>query len=182
MCSDVTRAVEIHRTMTPHQMALRIVELEALGVDLAESDWQDGAELGPTQADYRELQVQHDALQTRLHLAERALRSAGYTHLSPANEWKPPLGPSASPLLARINHLSGLVDTYDHERQLYREQRDALASLLREARPITAYAIEIFDWEGGGVGTDEAKMLLSHIDALLPRDGQTTEPVGKGVV
>ena len=167
--SDMTnRAAEIHRSMTPHQMALRIVELETLGVDLAESDWQDGAELGPTQADYRELQVKHDALQTRLRLAERALRSAGYTRLSRANEWKPPLGPSASPLLGRIDHLSGLVDTYDHERQLYREQRDALASLLREARPsLQAFSETALDEPEA----DEDLDLLRRIDAALVGEG-----------
>lgn len=167
--SELTnRAAEIHRSMTPHQMALRIVELEALGIDLAESDWQDGAEQAPTKANYRELQAQYDALQTRLHLAERALRSAGYTQLSPANEWKPPLGPSASPLLNRIDHLSGLVDTYGHERQLYREQRDALASLLREART----SLQAFSETGlDEPEADEDLDLLRRIDAALGGEG-----------
>lgn len=44
-------------------------------------------------------------IKARLALAEKALTSAGYTQLSPANEWKPPLGPSASPLLQRIAQL-----------------------------------------------------------------------------
>lgn len=35
MCKATERAVELHRTMTPHQMALRIVELED-ALELAE--------------------------------------------------------------------------------------------------------------------------------------------------
>lgn len=41
----------------------------------------------------------------RLHRAERALLRAGWTHSEGAEEWKPPLGPSASPLLDEIASL-----------------------------------------------------------------------------
>ena len=42
----------------------------------------------------------------RLELAESALKAAGFTQASPSNQWKPPVGPSASPLLQRIDDLS----------------------------------------------------------------------------
>jgi len=41
----------------------------------------------------------------RLHRAERALLRAGWTHSEGAQEWKPPLGTSASPLLDEIERL-----------------------------------------------------------------------------
>ena len=47
----------------------------------------------------------HDELVEQLDKATRALESAGYTQMSTANEWKPPIGPSASPLLQRIDQL-----------------------------------------------------------------------------
>ena len=42
----------------------------------------------------------------RLALAESSLKAAGFTQASPSNQWKPPVGPSASPLLQRIDDLS----------------------------------------------------------------------------
>ena len=42
----------------------------------------------------------------RLELAENSLKAAGFTQDSPSNQWKPPVGPSASPLLQRIDDLS----------------------------------------------------------------------------
>lgn len=72
--SEITnRAAEIHRGMTPHQMALRLVE----------------------QGD-------------QLDRAVRALTRAGFTDLG-GQEWKPPLGPSASPLLDRVDVLTVLL-------------------------------------------------------------------------
>ena len=54
----------------------------------------------------------------RLELAESALKAAGFTQASPSNQWKPPVGPSASPMLQRIDDLS--------------TQRDELLSLVEE--------------------------------------------------
>ena len=54
----------------------------------------------------------------RLELAESALKAAGFTQASPSNQWKPPVGPSASPLLQRIDDLS--------------TQRDELLATMRQ--------------------------------------------------
>ena len=54
----------------------------------------------------------------RLELAERSLKAAGFTQASPSNQWKPPVGPSASPLLQRIDDLS--------------KQRDELLAAMRQ--------------------------------------------------
>ena len=54
----------------------------------------------------------------RLALAESSLKAAGFTQASPSNQWKPPVGPSASPMLQRIDDLS--------------TQRDELLSLVEE--------------------------------------------------
>ena len=59
-----------------------------------------------------------DEANERLELAESALKAAGFTQASPSNQWKPPVGPSASPLLQRIDDLS--------------TQRDELLSLVEE--------------------------------------------------
>ncbi|WNL63582.1 hypothetical protein ST4_024 [Aeromonas phage ST4] len=45
-------------------------------------------------------------LQERLDRAERALTRSGFTYTEGAQEWKPPIGPSASPLLDRIDQLT----------------------------------------------------------------------------
>lgn len=47
-----------------------------------------------------------DLMQERLDRAERALTRAGFTYTEGAQEWKPPIGPSASPLLDRIDQLA----------------------------------------------------------------------------
>ena len=54
----------------------------------------------------------------RLELAESSLKAAGFTQASPANQWKPPVAPSASPLLQRIDDLS--------------TQRDELLAAMRQ--------------------------------------------------
>lgn len=54
----------------------------------------------------------------RLELAESSLKAAGFTQVSPANQWKPPVAPSASPLLQRIDDLS--------------TQRDELLAAMRQ--------------------------------------------------
>lgn len=46
-----------------------------------------------------------------LDRAERALVRAGWTYTEGAAEWKPPLGPSASPLLDEIDRLRGLAQS-----------------------------------------------------------------------
>lgn len=46
-----------------------------------------------------------DRISQRLEKAERALLRAGFTMKEGAEEWKPPLGPSPSPLLDRIAEL-----------------------------------------------------------------------------
>ena len=61
MTTKIDRAVEIHRSMTPHQMALRIVELE----DIAEIVGQSASE--------RSKRITE--LQDALELAEEALRA-----------------------------------------------------------------------------------------------------------
>lgn len=60
---------------------------------------------------------QYDEIESRLAIAEKALTAAGYTQLSPANDWKPPIGPSAYPLLQRIDKIV--------------EQRDELLAALQ---------------------------------------------------
>ena len=61
MSNKIERATEIHRSMTPHQMALRIVELE----DIAEIVGQSASERGN----------RIDDLQDALDLSEEAVRA-----------------------------------------------------------------------------------------------------------
>lgn len=49
--------------------------------------------------------AERDALKAELEKATRALESAGYTLKEGAQEWKPPLGPSASPMLDELDRL-----------------------------------------------------------------------------
>lgn len=49
---------------------------------------------------------QRDQLRHRVERAERALQRVGWTYIEGADEWKPPIGPSASPLLERIDQLT----------------------------------------------------------------------------
>ena len=65
----------------------------------------------------------------RLELAERSLRAAGFTQASPSNQWKPPVWPSASPLLQRVDDLSA--------------QRDELLALVNE---FAGAMQECYDW------------------------------------
>ena len=46
----------------------------------------------------------------KLERAERALKRTGWTYTEGAEEWKPPLGPSASPLLDEIDVLRAQVE------------------------------------------------------------------------
>lgn len=75
--------------------------------------------------------------------AERALKSAGYTKIDGAAEWKPPLGPSASPLL----------DELDRLRKALEESKERFANLASgrcPAPPGTANDPVAFrDWAEG---------------------------------
>lgn len=57
--------------------------------------------------------------------AERALTRAGWTYTEGAEEWKPPLGPSASPLLEKIEQLTA--------------QRDQLLAALEGIKELMGY-------------------------------------------
>lgn len=50
------------------------------------------------------------ALLDDLDSAKRALAMAGYTKIEGAEEWKPPIGPSASPLLDELDRTRSTVD------------------------------------------------------------------------
>lgn len=65
----------------------------------------------------------------QLDQAVRALISGGYTLAGGAQEWKPPTGPSASPLLDRIDGLTA--------------QRDELLAALKEADLFIKNGIEL---------------------------------------
>ena len=68
----------------------------------------------------------------RLELAESALKAAGFTQASPSNQWKPPVGPSASPLLQRIDDLSTQRD------ELLSDMQDVLDMLINQPHAVTA--------------------------------------------
>jgi hypothetical protein len=72
----------------------------------------------------------------RLDRAERALISAGWTYIEGAAEWKPPIGPSASPLLERITEL---------ERQLV-ESRDFAISEAARIRAAYEHQNTLLAW------------------------------------
>lgn len=76
-------------------------------------------------------------LQAELNKATRALTRAGYTLVEGAQEWKPPIGPSASPLLDRINQLLELLSesrrSVDYQMGMQRSDtghRETFADLL----------------------------------------------------
>lgn len=50
-----------------------------------------------------------EELVERAERAERSLTRAGFTYTEGAQEWKPPIGPSALPLLERIDRLTFLL-------------------------------------------------------------------------
>ena len=68
----------------------------------------------------------------RLELAESSLKAAGFTQASPSNQWKPPVGPSASPMLQRIDDLSTQRD------ELLRDMQDVLDMLINQPHAVTA--------------------------------------------
>jgi hypothetical protein len=84
--------------------------------------------------------------------ARDTLRGAGFTQLSPHNNWKPPLGPSASPLLKRIDELTAQLAEAQKQAAYWKVMHDNQVSrnkILRQ-RPdlpvdrIPAY--ELVEW------------------------------------
>ena len=87
MSNKIERATKIHRTMTPHQMALRIVELE----DIAEIVGQSASE--------RSKRITE--LQDALALAEEAVRAKQQAPLTVPAGWQlVPVEPTRDMLIA----------------------------------------------------------------------------------
>ena len=84
----------------------------------------------------------------RLELAESSLKAAGFTQASPANQWKPPVAPSASPLLQRIDDLSTQRD------ELLSDMQDVLDMLINQPHAVTA-ANQAEDMLRLSIGTDK---------------------------
>ena len=105
----------------------------------------------------------------RLELAERSLRAAGFTQASPSNQWKPPVGPSASPLLQRIDDLSTQRD------ELLAAMRQTLAMLrVTSHGPSAANKAEEMLHSaicslGAGHSPDAAKMVVQEGWQLVPK-------------
>ncbi len=59
-----------------------------------------------------------DALLAELGKAARTLALAGYTRLEGAQEWKPPTGPSSTPLLDLIDALRAEIDAVTSHRDM----------------------------------------------------------------
>lgn len=78
-------------------------------------------------------------LAANLDRAERALICSGFTYTEGAQEWKPPIGPSASPLLDRIDQLAAQLSDAT-------SQCGVMAELLREGtKVIPAIGVAIDD-------------------------------------
>lgn len=92
-----------------------------------------------------------DRMQEQRDRAERALTRAGFTYAEGAHEWKPPVGPSASPLLDKIDQLTAQLEAANRKIAV-------MAELLREV-----IVRDDFDREDG----DSAGRLLYRIDAAL---------------
>ena len=58
---------------------------------------------------YRDTCEQLESARAELRIAASTLQKAGWTHVDNARAWKPPLGPSASPLLGKIDELEARV-------------------------------------------------------------------------
>ena len=69
----------------------------------------------PFSAQLATITAQRDDLRANLEKATRALKSAGYTIINGAQEWKPPLGVPASPLLDQIDSLRAESDALKAE-------------------------------------------------------------------
>ncbi|MFM4808585.1 DUF3850 domain-containing protein [Aeromonas hydrophila] len=90
-------------------------------------------------------------LAANLDRAERALICSGFTYTEGAQEWKPPIGPSASPLLERIDQLAAQLS--DVTRQC-----GVMADSLRHQREFVADNV----WDD-----EERAALLESIEAAL---------------
>lgn len=91
-------------------------------------------------ATYEELLAQNRSLAARVQRAETSLRGSGWTYLDGAEAWKPPLGPSASPLLQTIDELQARVQAVEQERDVMSNSREALVEVVRELRQQLAEA------------------------------------------
>lgn len=63
-----------------------------------------------------DLEAEMARLRADLAAAETSLRRAGYTREPGVKAWKPPLGPSASPLLDKIDSLEERLEAMTSER------------------------------------------------------------------
>lgn len=77
----------------------------------------------------------------RADRAERALIRAGWTYTEGAAEWKPPVGPSASRLLERIDKLQA---EYLGERAAYLQERDKCDRLVSALEKYEAAFDDLF--------------------------------------
>lgn len=98
----------------------------------------------------RQLAVELVAAHDRTTRAERALDHAGFTYTNGAEEWKPPIGPSASPLLDQIDLLTfllrelrdGVVGEWCFPGNLDERIDAALAGQVPSAEPLQS----LLDW------------------------------------
>ncbi|TDR82150.1 hypothetical protein DFP86_102264 [Paludibacterium purpuratum] len=98
----------------------RTIHLPPKGFDLCcKTPGCDGL-LRPSSLELRRAESDRDRLAERADRAERALIRTGWTYLEGAAEWRPPVGPSASPLLEQL----------DREREKSAELLAALKRIL----------------------------------------------------
>lgn len=116
--------------------------------------------------------------QERLERAERALSRAGWTYTEGAEEWKPPLGPSASPLLDEIDHLREDCANLEYMKNAHEER---IAELQYEAgmyKSLYENAIErcALVAEGFDAACNSPRMKLFEeaglVIAVYKRDGE----------
>lgn len=86
---------------------------------------------------YEDAAAAIEQLQAQLAQAKRALERAGYTLKEGAQEWKPPLGPSASPLLDRIDLLQQQLAQARYQLTLKNEALDAVVDACKQSRTST---------------------------------------------
>lgn len=117
-----------------------------------------------------------DLMQERLDRAERALTRSGFTYTEGAQEWKPPIGPSASPLLDKIDlqreQILEMSTTFSTRLADATSQHLVMAGLLRESRRSVNYQMGMQRSDTGHRETFAD--LLQRIDALLA--AQVPEP------
>lgn len=76
-----------------------------------------------------------DGLRREKDLAESTLRSAGWTHKSGAEAWKPPLGPSPSPLFATIDQLRAELAEVTQQRDSHLGVCRSISRIVDEVYP-----------------------------------------------